>query len=282
MRVDLSSDIARLISCRARQRRALLDRILGGASEDKLIESGKLLSSPLEEIDELSYTPPLPTEHPPSPVPSPETAEPQQVGPTDTGSEIPPSTVGPITLTPEEFTPAKGGSRTKIKIIRSRNPKPHKRRVLTNADRAENLAIEFEKAQSRFPLKVSDIKGVEAYGCDILSFENEHDRDNFSVSPELSLITRFIEVKGSGLARGSITLKGNELKAAQNFPDRYYLYRVYEDEEERGTFELIELANPLDLDEESLEIEYEVHPFRTDTAQLWIVTEHLDAEQEKY
>ncbi|GAH92769.1 unnamed protein product, partial [marine sediment metagenome] len=88
--------------------------------------------------------------------------------------------------------------------------------------RAENLAIEFEKAQSRFPLKVSDIKGVEAYGCDILSFENEHDRDIFSVSPELSLIKRFIEVKGSGLVRGSITLKGNELKAAQNFPDRYY------------------------------------------------------------
>jgi hypothetical protein len=282
LRVDLSSDIARLISCRARQRRALLDRILGGASEDKLIESGKLLSSPLEEIDEFSYTPPLPTEPPPFPVPSPETAEPRQVGPTDTESEIPPSTVGPITLTPEEFTPAKGGSKTKIKIIRSRNPKPHKRRVLTNPDRTENLAIEFEKAQSRFPLKVSDIKGVEAYGCDILSFKNEHDRDIFSVSPELSLIMRFIEVKGSGLVRGSITLKGNELKAAQNFPDRYYLYRVYEDEDERGTFELIELANPLDLDEESLEIEYEVHPFRTDTAQLWIVTEHLDADQEKY
>ena len=147
---------------------------------------------------------------------------------------------------------------------------------MTNPDRTENLAIEFEKVQNRFPLKVSDIKGVEAYGCDILSFETEHDRDTFSASPELSLITRFIEVKGSGLARGSITLKGNELKSAQAYPDRYYLYRVYEDEDERGIFELIELANPLDLDEESLEIEYEVHPFRTDTARSWIVTEYVD------
>jgi len=279
LRVDLNSDIARLISCRARQRMALLDRILGGAGEDKIIESRKLLSSPLEEIDELPYTPPLPTEQPPSPVPSPETAEPQQPSPTDTGSEIPPSTIGPVISEPGELTPSKGGSRRKIKIIRSRNPKPHKKRVLTNPDRTENLAIEFEKAQSRFPLKVSDIKGAEAYGCDILSFKTEHDRDTFSVSPELSLITKFIEVKGSGLARGSITLKGNELKAAQEYPDRYYLYRVYEDEDERGTFELIELANPLDLDEESLEIEYEVHPFRTDTAHLWIVTEYLDEDQ---
>jgi len=278
LRVDLSSDIARLISCRVRQRRALLDRILGGDGEDKLIESGKLLASPLEEIDELPYTPPPPTETSPSPVPSPSTDKPQQVGSSDTGPESPSSTVRPVTLTQKEFTLTKGGSKTRIRIIRSKNPKPHERRVLINPDRAENLAIEFEKAQGRYPLKVSDIKGFQGYGCDILSFKNDSDLDCFSKSPDLSLIARFIEVKGSGLARGSVTLKGNELKTAQNYPDRYYLYRVYEDEEDRGTFELIELVNPLDLDEKALEIEYEVHPFKADSSQLWIVTENLDNE----
>lgn len=280
LRVDLNSDIARLISCKAKQRGALLDRILGGDGEDKLIESGKLLASPLEEIDEFPYTPPSPSELVPPPAPPSDTGEPQLVDSTETGPKLPPSTVGSVALTPGEFIPTKGVSRTKIKIIRSRNPKPHKRRVLTNPDRAENLAVEFEKAQRRFPLKVSDIRGVQAYGCDILSFNSESNRTAFAESPDISLIARFIEVKGSGISRGSITLKGNELKAAQNYPDRYHLYRVYEDEEDRGTFELIEVENPLDLYEEALEIEYEVHPFRADTAHLWIVTEYQESDQE--
>lgn len=280
LRVDLSSDIARLISCRVRQRRALLDRILGGSGEDKLNEARRLLQSPLEEIDEFPYTPPLPTEPATSPIVPADSGESQPTEATEKITELPPSIVWPVTLTPKEFTPTKGVGKTRIRVIRSRNPKPHKKRILTNPDRAENLAIEFEKAQDRFPLKVSDIKGVEAYGCDILSFNGESDRDVFSKSPDISLVTRFIEAKGSGISRGSITLKGNELTAAQNYADRYYLYRVYEDEEDRGTFELIEVANPLDLDEEALEIEYEVHPFRADTAQLWVVTEHPANEQD--
>ena len=279
LRVDLSSDIARLISCRAKLRKALLDRIVGGTCEDKLNESRKLLSSPIEEIEGTSYTPPTPTGQTPTPTPPPSPSGSIQPSPTETAPKTPPSTVGPVTSEPRELTVTKGAKKRKIKIIRSRNPKPHQKRTLTNPDRAENLAIEFEKEQNRLPLKVSDIKGTEGYGCDILSFESEHNRAAFSESLEFSLIMRFIEVKGSGLARGSITLKGNELKAAQTYPERYYLYRVYEDEEERGTFELVELANPLDLGEESLEIEYEVHPFRTDTSQLWIVTESLEEDQ---
>lgn len=104
---------------------------------------------------------------------------------------------------------------------------------------------------------------------------NEKERTEFRESPDIAKVTRFIEVKGSGISTGSITLKGNELKAASNYKDRYFLYRVYEDPEDRGVFELIELANPLGLEEEeALELEYEVHPYRTAVANKWSIMEY--------
>ena len=45
-------------------------------------------------------------------------------------------------------------------------------------------------------------------------------------------------------ADATIELKGNELTAAENYRERYYLYRLFETDE--GNFELAVLQNPLE------------------------------------
>lgn len=283
LRVNLSSDIAFLLTCKPTQKKALLDRMLGGFGEEKLNKTRKLLQAPLGEEEEGPiYDPPpiipgTPVSDPTVPV---EGEEQSPAGPESTPS-LPPSTVGPVEVTPEKNIPIQGKVRRKLKVVRGPNPKPRYRRTLTNADRAENLAMNFEENQGRFPIKVSDIKGEEAYGCDILSFIGEDDRTEFLEHPDVTKVVRLIEVKGSGISKGSITLKGNQLKAANDYKDRFFLYRVFEDPEDRGFFELIELADPLGLEEEeALELEYEVHPYRTEAANKWSITEITEGEQD--
>lgn len=275
LRVNLSSDIAFLLTCKPSQRRALLDRMLGGPGEEKLIETRKLMEVPLEEEGQgLIYNPPpiIPGTSATKETTPTEGEKPSPLKPQPTPS-FPPSAVGPVEVKPEEKIPIQAKVHKRLKIVRGPNPKP-RQRTLTNADRAENLAINFEENQGRFPVKVSDIKGEEAYGCDILSFDSEDERAEFLKHPDVTKVIRFIEVKGSGISKGSITLKGNELKAANNYKNRFFLYRVFEDPEDRGIFELIELADPLGLEEEdALELEYEVHPYRTEAANKWSITE---------
>ena len=276
LRVNLSSDIAFLLTCKPRQRKTLLDRMLGGAGEEKLIETRKLMQVPLGEEGEgpIYNPPPIIPSTPTSELTAPTESEEQSHTKPPSTPSFPPSTVGPVEVKPEGNMPLQGKVHGKFKIVRGPNPKPGHRRTLTNADRAENLAINFEENQVRFPVKVSDMKGEEAYGCDILSFSSEGERTEFLDHPDVTKITRFIEVKGSGISKGSITLKGNELKAASNHKDRFFLYRVFEDPEERGIFELIELADPLGLEEEdALELEYEVYPYRTAVANKWSISE---------
>jgi hypothetical protein len=56
-------------------------------------------------------------------------------------------------------------------------------------------------------------------------------------------VVRFIEVKGRSNATATIELKGNELVAAESYGERYYLYRLFE--EDKGGFGLTVLQNPL-------------------------------------
>ena len=79
------------------------------------------------------------------------------------------------------------------------------------------------------------------------------------------MVGRFIEVKGSSSATGSITLRGNELKRANKSTDKYYLYRIYEPT--NGEFELVELSDPLDDDTKKLQ--YEINPFQCEKTQRW-------------
>lgn len=85
--------------------------------------------------------------------------------------------------------------------------------------------MEFEKAEERFPTRVADSRG---YGCDILSFGTQEQANDFERSRDARLVVRCIEVKGSSAPSGDINLADKQLARAQEFQERFYLYRVFE------------------------------------------------------
>lgn len=108
------------------------------------------------------------------------------------------------------------------------------------------MIIRFEEAEGRYPLAVSQFQGELAYGCDILSFASAQLCQQFRQeegTPNIGLVQRFIEVKGKSSEDSTIELRGNELRSAQEFRDRFFLYRVYE--ESAGEFAILVLADPL-------------------------------------
>jgi hypothetical protein len=122
-------------------------------------------------------------------------------------------------------------------------------------------------------LRVGHIQGADAPGCDIVSFENVQDRDRFNsdFGMDFTRVKRFIEVKGRSAEKGTISLNGNELKAAREHGDRYYLYRIYE-EVEGKEWQLVELQNPLAYD---WPITYDVDPFTLRDTKYWSVTDEI-------
>jgi hypothetical protein len=121
-------------------------------------------------------------------------------------------------------------------------------RHITDGEFCERKAMEFEQfsVPPRFPLRVSHITGSEGAKCDILSFDSGEAREAFQASQagNLDTVARFIEVKGRSDKAASIELKGNELSAAEDFGERYYIYRLSELDD--GTFMLTILQNPLE------------------------------------
>jgi hypothetical protein len=107
--------------------------------------------------------------------------------------------------------------------------------------------MEFEQSfvPPRFPVRVSHITGREGAKCDILSFATAESRDTFLANQpgDLDTVDRFIEVKGRNDSAASIELRGNELSAAEEFGDRYFIYRLSESAD--GTYLLTILQNPL-------------------------------------
>ncbi len=277
--LEKNSEIALLATCPPALRLSLLNRIVGGSAAERLDQAKQLLGQLEDDGQEgvgESPTPhgelqplvPLGAANRPSggAPPSPQIPAADVVGP---GA---PSAVGPVSAKPLDVGPVvhRQGHR---KLVVSSNAKPSTKRRLTNPDRAENLAMEFEKEQGRFTLKVSHLKGEKAFGCDLLSFSSEETKQSFEKGMDLRAVVRFIEVKGSSAVRGDITLRGNELKAAQDQANRYYLYRVYEDEDSQGTFELVELNDPLSCGSDALSLMYEVKPFQAPSRKLWSVKE---------
>ncbi len=278
LRVDVNNEIARLASCSSGKRDLLLDRIVGGSGKERMRKSKELLkTSEDKEEKENQFSKPSPWTPPPK----------------DDEEELPEEW-------PEEDL-AKGATKSddigsvstrhlgtpvplpKKKVVARRiqaNPKsdrtPHSRKRV-NPDRAENLALRFEQSQERYPVKVSHIRGFQAYGCDIISFKSEKDVASFKKKNDLDLVDRFIEVKGSTTEKGSVILGGNELCSAQAYRERFFVYRVYE-EEDTGLFELITLGDPLDSEKEAFEIRYEINPFRSLKSYLWEVEEKDDVE----
>jgi len=144
--------------------------------------------------------------------------------------------IGELTVTQKDHTSTKPSKRS---FVIRRNPgkganRHSGRRV--NPDRAEELAMRFEEDQARHPLKVSQLRGTTAPGCNIISFSSNKDRkkfmDSYPTKVDYSEVIRFVEVKGSNSSTGSIILAGNELSRAQKSKDNYYLYRIYESKKE--------------------------------------------------
>jgi hypothetical protein len=117
--------------------------------------------------------------------------------------------------------------------------------LVTDGEYCEKKVMEFELTDEppRFPLHVGRVTGYNGPKCDILSFASLEDRDAFKETKKPELINRFIEVKGRSMGNASILLKGNELEAAIDYAERYYLYRLYV--AGNGSYELSILQDPL-------------------------------------
>jgi len=127
---------------------------------------------------------------------------------------------------------------------------------ISDGKQSEQLIKEYEKKEKRYPEDVSAYRGLVSYGCDIISFSTEAERNAFRSKPNTDLIARFIEVKGRSDKQGGITLKGNQLECAKMFKERFYLYRVYKDSE---GYEVLTLNDPLNSPAEEVLIQqYEV------------------------
>lgn len=138
-------------------------------------------------------------------------------------------------------------------------------RTMVNGERCERMAVAFEEQVNprRYALGVGHITGLDAPGFDLVSFATEAELDEFQnpATRDWSKVKRFIEVKGRSSATAKIELKGNELRAAREYTDRYFLYRFYEAAD--GQFYVSLLRDPMAADE-ALETIIEVDLDRAD------------------
>lgn len=281
LNADISDKIARLATCNPTRRATLLDKIIGGSGEDRLKKAVELLDGDIVPVVEFGT--PIPKE--PKVLSSPSPAEPLKPIPQenklhDQNLVDKKDDIGSVTVLEKEHhpSPPRLALRKRVKLNSKPSPStPQHRRI--DPDLAENVAMRFEEAEGRYPVKVSHVQGVEGYGCDILSFSSDKDLLRFIDSHELELVTRFIEVKGSSHESGVIVLKGNELKSALRFTNRFFLYRVYQ-HSSNSKFDIITLKNPANA-QEARDIQYEINPFRASNASYFVVEELAEEEEEK-
>lgn len=270
LKVDVNNEIARLSSCSSSKRDLLLDRLVGGSGKERMAKTGELFKNTKDKEEDFPeptlWTPPPKADE--EEVPAELPAEDSTIG----GSKS--DDVGSVAArdlgNPSLFINRKVVARRIQENPRTREDSHSKKRV--NPDRAENLAKSFEEFQGRCAEKVSHIRGLEGYGCDILSFKTQEDLNSFKRNNNPDLVERFIEVKGSANEKGPVSLGGNELNSAQTHREKFFVYRVYEDEK-TGLFELIELSDPLNSEREALAIRYEINPYHSTKSHLWEVEE---------
>lgn len=156
-------------------------------------------------------------------------------------------------VTPIEHVPQPPATsrRLIIRNVRRTAGRPSGRRQLVDGEKCERMAEAFEEQDDprRFGLGVGHIMGSEAPGFDLVSFDSVEAREVFKdpASRDWTSVRRFIEVKGRSSSTARIELKGNELRAAREYGDRYFLYRIYEEAD--GHFMVSILQNPLEAEE---------------------------------
>lgn len=248
-RITEGDGFAKMFRCAESSRDQLLRRMCGEDvpvdpdAAQKSIKSGSVWAGPIN--------PPAPAV-PPISKTGDSGGDPEPIGDevdlTKANPSTPPTEPTPV-VTQLEHVPLPPSVPRKVSVrsIEGSPPSGRTQRNVTDGGLCEKMALEFEVSDTppRFPLSVGHITGFEAPGCDILSFETQEALDVFlnPASRDLETVCRFIEVKGRGHATAKIELKGNELSAARQYADRYFLYRFFKDGDDG--YEITVLKDPL-------------------------------------
>lgn len=244
---------ANMYGCHVNERTVLLKQMYGEDSLAGLITSDRaeeaLRSIPIQDL-----TPASPPQSRPS---NGDDKNPDETNPGEHSNAVEDSD----SKTPGMLT----GLEVKAQPHAPESPRAHRRMVVrraptgagvkrsahrvTDGELCERLAFAFEAEQGRFPIAMGNITGVEGAGCDIFSFASEEERNRFKTGEprDMTLVARFIEVKGRGDARAKIDLRGNEFDCARRESKRYFLYRFYDSG--FGDYSLTILQDPLHQEE---------------------------------
>lgn len=229
--------------CDSSDRGELLRNMCG----DEVLE-GIELKAATEELREIPIIEPIPVTVPSDPEKEPVAGTSPSDTETDSVSEtqVPPSS-GNIEVRPMPHVPDTA-IRSRRLVVRRVSPGQRRSstvRRVTDGDLCEKVILLFEEEQGRFPLGMGNIMGRDGAGCDVFSFATEEERQKFLENEprDLSLVSRFIEVKGRGNSAANIELQGNEYETARRRRDRYFLYRVFQDRDR--SYQIAFLQNPL-------------------------------------
>lgn len=279
-RIGNGDEFTLMFLCRQKNRKALLKRMRGEAAEenmDKIIEEfGQSI-----EKDRLAILPEIGTIEEPKPTDPKNTNVNSDNSTTkndqsdQTKSDAPESINTPLSIEQVEHQSQPAPARQSIRVQRnSSNHTSHSTtHRVTDPEFVERKVMEIEASfePPRYPLRVGQITGADAPGCDILSFNCAEHRDKFKTGEDrdLNKVIRFIEVKGRKHEKAEIELRGNEWDTAVEHSDRYYLYRLYKSGENDYTLSI--LHNPLDS-KEALERSVYVHLNRAEKMEKYEVS----------
>jgi hypothetical protein len=244
-----AAEFALILMCETpRQRLKLLNRITEGQGDELLQRASKALE--VEPDDESAH--PLPLPGPPEPAGSAaRESSATAVGPTGKDDSSSGTVAAPIQANPA-FTPTQAPTRrwTERKglvVVRPSKTRGETVRVqLVDENETLEIVEQFEKRENRYPIRLNHVRGYQGPRCDILSVATAASRDAAIANGSLDLrqVVRFIEVKGRSQRTGGVQLTDNELSGAQEYGERYFVYRVFCDPFDDAHRELAILQNP--------------------------------------
>lgn len=245
---------AKILQCQPKNRGKLLKRMCGDDFYEE-IEAAKTKPSPTYAGPIKPPTPPRAVVEEAAEVSQDEKLSSNHEAPGDNQADTDSKSPGVRTV-PHIPQPPVANRKIVVRNVRRRGGKSISHRQVVDGDKCETIAMAFEEQNDvpRFALGVGHITGLDAPGFDLASFASAEDRAVFQ-NPETrdwSKVQRFIEVKGRSSSTAKIELKGNELKAARKYGDRYYLYRFYEESD--GQYMVSILDNPLTAEEAKTQI----------------------------
>ncbi len=250
---DEAAEIGGVLRCRTPAEMLEVIRVrLGDAADTKLAEARSRFEDVFGGTDddaEQPIPPPKPSPPPSSPPPASPPA-PDAPAPTDNGtgdSSTPPGANITATFQPVSGPANKPGKRRKLVVTGPCGGGGGGGGPLATEVVTFKVVDAFERAEGRFVIQVSHLRGADAFGCDLVSVASETVRDKAVAEQSISEsdILRHIEVKGRSSRTGQIELTDNEYRAAKRLGERYWLYRVFVDPNREAHYEVAVLSDPL-------------------------------------